>query len=69
MSLLAGASWLGRPRRLMSAADIIDEMMDGAEAVIKEATRVDHRWANEEGCRRVVSETHAVCRRRGLADV
>jgi enoyl-[acyl-carrier protein] reductase II len=34
MSLLAGES-VGQTRRLMSAANIIDEMMDGAETVIR----------------------------------
>jgi enoyl-[acyl-carrier protein] reductase II len=34
MSLLAGES-VGQTRRLMSAADIIDEMISGAEAVIR----------------------------------
>jgi enoyl-[acyl-carrier protein] reductase II len=34
MSLLAGES-VGQTKRLMSVADIIDEMMDGAEAVIR----------------------------------
>ena len=34
MSLLAGES-VGQTKRLMSAADIIDEMMGGAEAVIR----------------------------------
>ena len=35
MSLLAGES-VGQTKRLMSAASIIDEMMNGAEAVIRE---------------------------------
>jgi enoyl-[acyl-carrier protein] reductase II len=34
MSLLAGES-VGQTKRLMGVADIIDEMMDGAEAVIR----------------------------------
>jgi hypothetical protein len=34
MSLLAGES-VGQTNRLMTAASIIDEMIDGAEAVIK----------------------------------
>ena len=34
MSLLAGES-VGQTNRLMSAASIIDEMMSGAEAVIR----------------------------------
>jgi hypothetical protein len=34
MSLLAGES-VGQTNRLMSAASIIDEMMNGAEAVIR----------------------------------
>jgi hypothetical protein len=34
MSLLAGES-VGQTRRLMSAASIIDEMISGAEAVIR----------------------------------
>ena len=34
MSLLAGES-VGQTRRLMSVANIIDEMIDGAEAVIR----------------------------------
>ena len=34
MSLLAG-ELVGQTRRLMSAANIIDEMMDGAETVIR----------------------------------
>jgi enoyl-[acyl-carrier protein] reductase II len=36
MSLLAGES-VGQTRQLMSAANIIDEMMDGAEAVISKS--------------------------------
>jgi hypothetical protein len=35
MSLLAGES-VGQTHRLMSASDIIDEMMSSAEAVIKQ---------------------------------
>jgi hypothetical protein len=34
MSLLAGES-VGQTKRMMSAAAIIDEMMNGAEAVIR----------------------------------
>ena len=34
MSLLAG-KWVGQPKRLMSTARIIDEMISGAEAVIR----------------------------------
>jgi enoyl-[acyl-carrier protein] reductase II len=34
MSLLAGES-VGQTKRLMSAASIVDEMMNGAEAVIR----------------------------------
>jgi hypothetical protein len=34
MSLLAGES-VGQTKRLMSAASIIDEMISGAEAVIR----------------------------------
>jgi len=34
MSLLAGES-VGQTKRLMSVADIIDEMMNGAEVVIR----------------------------------
>jgi enoyl-[acyl-carrier protein] reductase II len=34
MSLLAGES-VGQTKRLMKVADIIDEMMSGAEAVIR----------------------------------
>jgi len=42
MSLLAGES-VGQTKRLMSAASIVDEMMNGAEAVIREATRTNGR--------------------------
>jgi hypothetical protein len=38
MSLLAGES-VGQTKRLMSAASIIDEMISGAEAVIKNQLR------------------------------
>jgi enoyl-[acyl-carrier protein] reductase II len=34
MSLLAGES-VGQTKRLMTAADIIDEMISGAESVIR----------------------------------
>ena len=34
MSLLAG-EWVGQTKQLMSAASIIDEMISGAEAVIR----------------------------------